>query len=70
MAGYVEHWDGCVVYIPDGKFRLYVRSKYRGKIDWTCDYTHARKYTQATAERMVKELNAVRTNAHKIRHTV
>lgn len=39
------------------KFPLYVHYTYGGRVYWTTDYTHARRYTRKTAERLDKEIS-------------
>ena len=39
------------------RWKLYVKSIYKGKITWTTDYTYAKHYTEKTAKRLDAEID-------------
>lgn len=52
-------WQGyCISKNRKGsRWKLYVKSIYKGKITWTTDYTYAKWYTEKTAKRLDAEID-------------
>lgn len=43
--------------IRGSKFSMYVKSIYRGKINWTTDYAYAKHYTEVAAKRINAQID-------------
>lgn len=52
-------WKGYTISkkYKNHKFPVYVMSIYKGKINWTTDYAHAKHYTEKTAKRINAEID-------------
>lgn len=59
QAKAVKTFNGYIVEIPtnSGANTVYVKSYYKHGYTFTLDYSHARRYTKATANKHAKKLN-------------
>jgi len=54
-----KHFDGYVIYRPTSMFTaVYVRSYRNGVYKYTTDYAYAKTFTESTARKHLKALNA------------
>jgi hypothetical protein len=59
MLEMYETWQGYKIRKRIGNHWLYVGGYYGGEYSWVVDYTHAKQFSKATAEKHMKRIGGM-----------